>query len=160
MTDQAERRIRIRSHRGPAGVAALVWLLALLVVGALQGGIAMIRDPLEPLGMQTSLLDGTPIDTYFWPGVFLSAVAAASVVTILGLVLRWRWGWAAGIERMVGHSWPWLGALATGMVLLVFEIVELFIVPFHPVMHPLLIAGSLGIIWLTVTPSTRKHLRV
>jgi hypothetical protein len=141
-------------------VAGLVGLLALLVVGAVQGGIAMIRDPLQPLGMPTSFLDGTPIDTYFWPGVFLLAIAAASLVTILGLMLGWRWQWAAGIEGAVGYRWPWLGALATGTVLLVFEIIELFMVPFHPVMHPLLIAGSLAIVWLTVTPSTRAHLRV
>jgi len=50
--------------------------------------------------------------------------------------------------------------LATGTVLLVFEIIELFMVPFHPLMHPLLIASSLAIIWLAVTPSTRGHLRV
>ena len=160
MTVQTERRIRNRNRRTPASVAGLVGLLALLVVGAVQGGIAMISDPLEPLGMPASFLDGTPIDTYFWPGVFLLAIAAASLVTILGLVLGWRWQWAVGIERTVGYRWPWLGALATGTVLLVFEIIELFMVPFHPLMHPLLIAGSLAIIWLAVTPSTRGHLRV
>ena len=33
-------------------------------------------------------------------------------------------------------------------------------VPFHPVMHPLLISGSLAIIWLTITETTRVHQRV
>jgi hypothetical protein len=60
----------------------------------------------------------------------------------------------------VGYRWPWLGALSIGSVLLVFEIMELFMVPFHPVMHPLLIAASLAIITLILTPSARDFLRV
>ena len=138
----------------------LIGLLALLAVGAVQGGIAMVRDPLTPLGMPTSFLDPAPIDTYFWPGVFLLAIAAASLLTITGLLSGWRWKWAAGVEKAAGYRWPWLGALAIGTIMLVFELVELFMVPFHPVMHPLLISGSLAIIWLTVTPSTRVHQHV
>jgi hypothetical protein len=160
MTVKVESPIRPQTQRMPPTVAWLIGLLALLVVGAVQGGIAMISDPLEPLGMPTSFLDRAPIDTYFWPGVFLLATAGASLVTISGLIVGWRWHWAARIETAVRHRWPWLGALVTGTVLLIFEIIELFMVPFHPVMHPLLIAGSIAIIWLTVTPSTRVHLRV
>jgi hypothetical protein len=48
--------------------------------------------------------------------------------------------------------------MSVGMVLLAFEIIELFLVPFHPVMHPLLIAGSLAIVLLAATPSARRHL--
>jgi hypothetical protein len=44
--------------------------------------------------------------------------------------------------------------------MLLFEIIELFLVPFHPVMHPLLIAWSLAIIWLPFTRSARQYLRV
>ena len=50
--------------------------------------------------------------------------------------------------------------MSTGVVLLLFEIIELFLVPFHPVMHPLLIAGSLAIIGLPFTQSARQHFRV
>jgi hypothetical protein len=160
MTAQVDRRIRTSTRRTPASVSGLVGLLALLVLGAIQGGVAMVVDPLQPLGMPTSFLEATPIDTYFLPGLFLLAIAVASLITILGLTLDWRWDWAAGIEEAVGYRWPWMGGLATGSVLLVFEILELFMVPFHPIMHPLLIAGSLAIIWLTVTPTTRAHLSV
>jgi hypothetical protein len=50
--------------------------------------------------------------------------------------------------------------MAVGIVLLAFEIAELFLVPFHPVMHPLLIAGSLAIVILTSTRSARQYLSV
>jgi hypothetical protein len=111
----------------------------------------MISDPLTPLGMPTSYLERTPIDTYFWPGAFLLAIAVASILTIAGLLLGWRWQWAGSIERAIGFRWPWIGAVATGTILLLFEIIELFMVPFHPVMHPLLIAGSVAIISLALT---------
>lgn len=155
------------SGRRPAATAAsmpttvrwLAALLGLLTIGALQGGVAMVVDPIEPLGMSVEYLEDTPISDYVLPGVFLLAIAAACLLTIFGLLLHWEWGWAAAIERRIGHRWPWLAALATGGVLLAFEVIELFFVPFHPVMHPLLIAGSLAIIALTLMPSARSHLK-
>ena len=143
----------------PVRVLVLAGLLILLVVGAVQGGIAMLTDPLEPLGMPTSYLDRTPIDTFTPPGVFLLAIAGASLLTGIGLVTGWRWPRASRIETPVGFRWPWIGAVATGVVLLAFEILELFPVPFHPVMHPLLIAGTSAIVVMPLTPAIRGHLR-
>lgn len=148
------------SPREPPTVIALVVLLGILVVGALQGGIAMISSPIEPLGMSVEYLEGTPVATYFWPGVFLLGIAAASLVACVGLISGWRWRWASQIESRIGYRWPWLGALAIGVILLVFETVELFLVPFHPVMHPLLIAWSLVVSVLPLTRSARSHLRI
>lgn len=142
----------------PLSIIGLAALLGVLVIGALQGGVAMVTDPLHPLGMPVSYLDGTPVSDYFWPGVFLLTIAAVSLVMIPGLIFRWEWRWASGIEEHIGHRWPWLGALGIGGVLLAFEIIELVVVPFHPVMHPLLIAGSLAILWLAWTPSARGYL--
>jgi hypothetical protein len=142
----------------PRTVTALAALLILLLIGALQGGVAMVTNPIDPLGMSPQALDNAPVDDYFWPGMFLLGIAFASVVTVLGLLFPWKWDWAAGIEGFVGYRWPWIGAMAIGAVLLVFEIIELFLIPFHLVLHPLLIAGSLAIILLAVTPSARRHL--
>jgi hypothetical protein len=38
-------------------------------------------------------------------------------------------------------------------------LIELFMVPFHPVMHPLVIGLSMVIIGLAFLPSARHHLR-
>lgn len=146
------------THRPPASVLALALLLFLLVVGAVQGGLAMVTNPIDPLGMSLDFLADSPVEDYFWPGMFLLGIAAASAVTIVGLIFHWRWTWAQGIEARVGYRWPWIGAMATGIVLLAFEVVELFLVPFHPLMHPLLIGGSVAIVALTLTPSARRHL--
>ena len=134
-------------------------LLALLAVGAIQGGAAMVANPTGPLGMSVDYLEGTPIDDYLWPGVFLLSIAAASILAVFGIEFGWQWNWAKPIEDAIGYRWPWLASLSVGGVLLAFELVELFVVPFHPVMHPLLIGVALVIIALSLTPSVRDYLR-
>ena len=152
-----------RSHSPATRPGSLLWLarlLGLLAVGAFQGGWAMVRDPYEPLGMTIAFLERTPIDTYFWPGVFLLCIGAASLLTVAGLVTRWLWPWANGIERRIGYRWPWIGAVSIGSTLLVFEMLEVYMVPFHPVMHPLLIASSVAVLLLAITPATRRRFSV
>jgi hypothetical protein len=137
----------------------LAALLSFLVIGAIQGGWAMITNPESPLGMSTDFLDKAPVSDYFWPGMFLLGIAVASLITLPGLLFSWEWRWAARIEAAVGHRWPWLASVLIGSVLLIFELIELFMVPFHPVMHPLLIAGSLFILGLPLLPSARSFFR-
>lgn len=144
----------------PGALVALEIVLGLLLIGCVQGGWAMVRDPLTPLGMTTEALGRAPIDTFALAGWFLFGLAAASALTLVGFVTGWKWRWAAGIERRAGHRWPWIGSIATGSVLLIFEVIELFMVPFHPVMHPLLIVVGLALVALPLTPAVRRHLSV
>lgn len=147
-------------RRLPMSLLLLSVLLGILSIGTFEAARAMITNPFEPLGMTTEWLKNSPIDTYFWPGMFFAGMTLASLLTMAGLVFAWPWRWARDIESRVGYRWPWLGAVATGVVLLTFEVIELFLVPFHPVMHPLLIALSLVVIWLPFTSSARERLAV
>ena len=153
-------KARVGRKRLPVSVAVLSVLVAVLVVGTFAAAREMITNPLQPFGMTTEWLEKAPVDTYFWPGMFFAGITVAALITLAGLLFRWPWKWAQGIESRVGYRWPWLGAVSTGVVLLLFEIIELFLVPFHPVMHPLLIAWSLAIIWLPFTRSARQHFQV
>ncbi len=149
---------RVSRKRLPVSIVVLSMLLGILAIGTFSAAREMITNPLEPFGMTTEWLQEVPVDTYFWPGMFFLGMTVATLVTLAGLQFRWPWKWARGIEARTGYRWPWLGAVSTGAVLLLFEIVELFLVPFHPVMHPLLIAASLVIIWLPFSRSAREHL--
>lgn len=152
------RNIEKETKARPVSIVVLAILLGVLAIGAIQGGIAMVLNPIEPLGMTVDYLEGTPVDNYALPGLFLLGIAAASIIAIPGLIFEWNWRWVSRIEIAIGYRWPWLAAVAIGGVLLAFEITELFIVPFHPVMHPLLIAGSLAILVLPMTSSARRYL--
>ena len=153
-------KARVSRKRRPVSIVVLSMLLGILGIGTFAAARAMITNPLEPLGMTTEWLEKSPVDTYFWPGMFFLGMTLAILITLAGLVFHWPWKWARGIESRIGYRWPWIGAVSTGVVLLLFEIIELFLVPFHPVMHPLLIAGSLAIIGLPFTQSARQHFRV
>jgi hypothetical protein len=151
--------VHVGRKRLPVSVVVLALLLGILVIGTFAAAREMITNPLEPFGMTTEWLDKAPVDTYFWPGMFFLGMTVAALLTLAGLLFRWPWNWAQGIESRVGYRWPWLGAVSTGAVLLLFEIIELFLVPFHPVMHPLLIAASLAIVGLPFTRSARQHFK-
>jgi hypothetical protein len=120
----------------------------------------MVTNPIDPLGMSPAFLVDTPVADYFWPGMFLLGIAVASAITIPGLVFGWRWHWASRIENAIGHRWPWLASLAIGGILLLFELVELMMIPFHPIMHPLLISWSVAIVLLPLGSSARTYLGV
>jgi hypothetical protein len=153
-------KARVTRKRLPGSIVVLSVLLGILVIGTFAAAREMITNPLEPFGMTTDWLEKAPVDTYFWPGMFFIGMTLAALLTLAGLVFSWPWKWARGIESRTGYRWPWLGAVSTGVVLLLFEITELFLVPFHPVMHPLLIALSLAIIWMPFVLSARRHLQV
>lgn len=158
-TQSAPGRTRRHTATVPASVMTLAGLLGFLIIGALQGGWAMVTNPVNPLGMSPDFLEKAPIADYFWPGVFLLAIAGASILTVPGLLFGWKWRWAARIEAAVGYRWPWIASISIGSILLVFELIELFMVPFHPIMHPLLIVGSAAIALLPLTPSARAELK-
>ena len=153
-------KARVSRKRLPVSIVVLSVLLGILAIGTFAAAREMITNPLEPLGMTTEWLENSPVDTYFWPGMFFLGITVATLLTLAGLMFRWPWKWAQGIESRTGYRWPWLGAVSTGAVLLAFEIIELFLVPFHPVMHPLLIAASLAIMSLPFTHSAKQHLKV
>lgn len=153
----SNRRRSVRES--PPTVRTLAVVLFLLAIGAIQGGVAMVANPIDPLGMSPAFLEGSPVDDYLWPGMFLLGIAAASILVIPGLLLHWTWGWAESPEKLIGYRWPWVVSVAIGALLLIFELIELVVVPFHPVMHPLLIAVSLVVLLLPFTPTARAHLR-
>jgi len=51
----------------PGSVKGLALALGLLAIGALQGGVAMVIDPNEPLGMTLEVLSKAPVDSTVGP---------------------------------------------------------------------------------------------
>ena len=99
-------------------VAQLV-LAALQAVGAIGGGIGLVRDPVNNIGMPVSLLDGTPFKDYLIPGlILLIVVGLFSLLVFVGLLLRWKAAW-------------WL-SLASGGGLVIWIIAEVALLGYLP----------------------------
>ena len=43
--------------------------LAIQAVGAIAGGIGLVQDPVDNIGMPLSMLEGSPFTDYLMPGV-------------------------------------------------------------------------------------------
>jgi hypothetical protein len=112
------------------------WLLRLLAValqvfvgvGGVYGGVEMLRHPLNPMGATTDLIDGSPFDTFTWPGVLLlTLVGVTPLVLALGLLLRVRGavvssaGFGVGLMAWICVQWAllddhlWLQPLMFGI---------------------------------------------
>lgn len=57
-------------------------------VGALFGGLAAILDPYGPMGISTEVLNGSPFDSFFIPGLILFAFLGLG--NVLSGVIVWR----------------------------------------------------------------------
>ena len=82
-----------RTKRPGTAVAQLI-LAAVQAAGAIGGGIGLVQDPVNNIGMPLSLLDGTPFKDYLIPGlILLIVVGLFSLLVFVGLLLRWKAAW-------------------------------------------------------------------
>lgn len=98
-------------EKRPATVVALLVLTAIQAVGAIGGGIGLVGDPKNNIGLSVGLLEGTPFKDYLIPGlILLIVVGLFSLFVFVGLLVRWKPAW-------------WL-CLASGGGLLIWIITE------------------------------------
>ena len=57
--------------RRPATLRVLMALAVLQILGATAGGIGLIQDPVQNIGMPLSMLEGSPFSDYLVPGMIL-----------------------------------------------------------------------------------------
>ena len=102
---------------------ALLILTAIQAMGAIAGGVGLVRDPINNIGMPLSVLEGSPFKDYLIPGLILLIVVGLFALLVLaGLLRRWKPAWwlslasggglviwiitevgAAGVPARVGH---------------------------------------------------------
>jgi hypothetical protein len=103
----------------PGTVTALLVLLAVQAAGAIGGGIGLVQDPDDNIGLPVSLLEGTPFNDYLIPGlILLIVVGLFPLVVLYGLARRRKWGW-------------WL-AVAAGAGLVIWIITEAALLGYLP----------------------------
>jgi len=80
-------------------------------IGGIFGGLERIRHPLDPLGMSTELIAGSPFDT--WPQVLLLVlVGVTPCVLAVGVIAGTRgalalsWMFGIGLMAWIGVQWP------------------------------------------------------
>jgi hypothetical protein len=78
----------------PTTAMALMILTAIQALGATAGGIGLVRDPVNNIGMPLGMLKGSPFNDYLIPGLILLMVVGLFPLAVLYGLLRTRqWGW-------------------------------------------------------------------
>jgi hypothetical protein len=103
----------------PGTVWALMVFLAIQGLGATAGGIGLVQDPVDNIGMPLSMLEGSPFSDYLIPGLILLVVVGLfPFVVLYGLARRRQWGW-------------WL-AVAAGAGLVIWIVTEVVLLGYLP----------------------------
>ena len=112
---RSQSAVQTRTGSLVAMRVTLVILQLFVGIGGIFGGVEMIRDPLNPLGMTTELIAGSPFDTYTWPGILLLVlVGVTPCVLSLGLMARRRGAlelsgmFGVGLMAWIGVQWALL----------------------------------------------------
>jgi len=141
----------------PLALWPLLFLLVLLGVGGLYGGISMLIDPTGGLLQLTEALPLLPVSDYTLPGLFLLIVMGlAPMVLAYGLGARANWSWAQTLCRWSGHNWAWTGTLGLGVTLAIWLIVQGLLIGFNSPIQYITAANGLLIILLALTPAVRR----
>jgi hypothetical protein len=141
----------------PMALWPLIFLLLLLAVGGLYGGIAMLTDPVGGSLQLTEVLPLLPVPDYTLPGLFLLIVMGlAPMALAYGLLARPRWSWAQTLSRWSAHHWAWTGTLGLGVTLAVWLIVQGLLIGFNTPIQYITAANGFLIILLVLAPGVRR----
>jgi hypothetical protein len=124
-----QRDSALRGGRAkPVSVVALIVLEAVLAFFGFASGMQFVRDPSGGThDMDTSILEGTPVGDFFLVGLFfVTCYGILPVLIIYGLWKLPRWKWTDAVNRWTGQNWAWTGAAATGVILIVWIVVEVY----------------------------------
>jgi hypothetical protein len=149
----------VASKRRPLVLWPLVILMGVLSLGGFVGGISFLADPTGAgLGAELSWLDGSPVDDFFLPGLFLLAVYAIGTLILMGgLIWRFSPGWLRSLDRRLGHHWSWAGTILEGAVLMAWILYELTLFPDRMVLQPILFVVGALMVAIPLLPSMRRY---
>lgn len=127
-----------------------IWLLmatvGVLGISGVAGGDQFVLAPSgDIIGLSTTLLRGSPFESFLLPGIILFTVLGVYPLIVL-----------YGLYR--GSRWAWPAALSVGVALIVWVLVEGAIIGFGKrLQYPHLVQG-LTIVVLALLPSVRAYL--
>jgi hypothetical protein len=114
----------------PRAVVVLIVLELILAFLGFASGTQFLRDPSGGThGMDTSILEGTPVGNFALVGLFF--VTCYGVLPILAMYGLWklpRWRWTDAVNRWTGQNWSWTVTAALGIVLIVWIAVEVALI--------------------------------
>ena len=131
-------------------------LLVLLAIGGLYGGIALIGDPSGiKLGLGEAFTENPPVfNDFLIPGILLVILFGLLPLFAAISLIRFKPGKPKRVGKM--HR-SWQLALLTGILLIIWIIVQVILIGFQSFLQPLF--GGIGILlnWLLTSAPVRVY---
>jgi hypothetical protein len=140
----------------PLAFYPLVFLLVLLGISAVFGGIVLMLDP-RIMGASEELLVGTPFSGFFLPGLILFVFNGLfPILTAFGLLCRPDWAWADTLNLYPDRHWAWAYALYAGFGIIIWITVQITMIAFSWFQPAYIVVGLLILI-CTLTPGVTNY---
>ncbi len=142
----------------------VVWILIvieiLLGIGAVgSGAMLMIAPDGSLMQMPLSIMQGSPFATFFIPGlILLLFVGIYPLAIAFGLWKKPSWLLPEKINLFRQYHWSWAGALASGLIVLIWLSVELMWVGYS-VLHTIYYIWGALILLLSLLSPVRRYLQ-
>ncbi|WP_232436835.1 hypothetical protein [Paenibacillus senegalimassiliensis] len=143
----------------PFAIKLLVALQALLGVGAVFGGGALMVDPTgASIGMPSDIMKIPLFSSYFIPGMILLLVfGVVPLLVTSALIKKWEWSWGNKLNVFKELHWSWAFSLYIGFALIIWISVQIYILSSSSPVHLLYTAWGLAIQVLTILPSVSRY---
>lgn len=145
--------------RRPIAVAILILLHAILGIGAVFGGGALILDPSGAwIGMPVDMMKVPWFKDYLIPGILLFTVLGIGPLLVMfALINRWNCKWAEKLNIFRTAHWAWSYSLYCAFALQIWISVQIFIIHDSSVIHLVYMGLGLVIQTTTLLPSVSKY---
>lgn len=149
-------------HRPFIPLLALTLCLLFLSINGVIGGVLMLSDPNgAPMGMPVSVLEYTPFQNFFLPGLWLIFIwGVGGLVALIGLWLRPEWLNFSILKRLTHEHWGWTLSVILGLALLVWLTVQVFTLPSLAPIQFILYGLAVLLIGLPLLPQMRQYYRL
>ena len=141
----------------PPEIYFLFFLLLFVSLNALAAGWAMITMPDgSVMHLTESRLSDSPFSNYLLPGVILFLFNGVfPMATLYGLIKKPDWSWAGGFNIYPDKHWSWACSLYSGVILIVWTTVQMFMVSYFW-LQPAFVGVGLLIIIFTLLPRVMR----
>jgi hypothetical protein len=143
----------------PFSCKLLIFFQLFLGIGAVFGGVVLVISPSGKLfNMPITLLEHSPFTNFLIPGIILFFILGVIPIIIgYGLLTGREMNIANKFNIYHEKHWSWSYSLYIGFALIIWIVVQAYIVNGVAVIHLVYIAIGLTIQVLTLLPSVQKY---
>ena len=152
----------MKPRRKTIEIYILIIAVAFEAMGALYGGINLMRDPSgESIKLPITMLEGTSFQNYMIPGIILFLLLGFfPLFLIFPLIFKPNWPLISKLNIYKGYHWAWTYTLYASIILISWINIQVMILETGSAVQGAF--GMLGVIMLvlTLSPGVKRYYKL